>query len=624
VVKDLEEDTAKGSQAVVNAVEQKLGHVQLRQAERHELGESALAGRLSKKLIAVIGMLVGEELKAALVKQQPIVVSTQIQGDRTYQDLRRSDAKVKQTKAEVRKLSDKLGLANYKLHKALKFCKQKGLNAQKKHASAHGAIKAENLKLVKSTVKLEGRMLQCQKQLNKAQEKQLAQSNQITKHSQEMTEARAEISLNKKMTKESMALKLKLKSGKKDLKQVTDTKNAKEAAMQKTEQEAETLIVNLKKQLALEKKLRSAAEQEAVLLKKAMENSKGKLAKHATQNDKVQAATAKCQATLQHFQKKVCRQALTAKPVDQKLGLQSVVLAGRLQATLKTITRLYTALGGGAPTKADQSSKKRLSKVVATAIKPKEKNKKKGRDLTADDHYVRSAAGKKQIRNWIKQTVNNNKIGAERFMRKERTESSQEEAGLLGEDTQTVDETTKPAFEIPFVYEDFTSSKSVGGSPADLGATRRKLLFSADDLDGDVSEMALGESAHAMQGITKAALKALIDQSSQDFLKAENIKTQFAQLEAGLVGLTQSACSGVKAITQAKIETKVAKKVKKASAKNVAVTKDIMKSLTDDRVVKAAGGEGRIQGLIAGAIKAKRNGKLGAWEKGGAGGKAGL
>ena len=45
-----------------------------------------------------------------------------------------------------------------------------------------------------------------------AQQKLLAQGKRMTKHTQEMKEARAEISLNKRLNKENMGLKLKLEA----------------------------------------------------------------------------------------------------------------------------------------------------------------------------------------------------------------------------------------------------------------------------------------------------------------------------------------------------------------------------------------------------------------------------
>merc|ERR1711871_1747245 len=392
VVKDLHADDTEVAQNVIDALERRLLDVHLAKRDRRELGESATAGKLSKRIIRVIGVLVSQEIKAQCFpqKKQPIVVSTVVKGDRTYIDLQAAHRKIKQEERQIRQLNDKLGLANWNLKKNLVNTKARCLADKKalhaKHQAALkgkcGAIGAENRRLVKSTVHLEGRLLQCEKKHVAAQQKLLAQGKRITKHAQEMKEARAEISLNKRLNQENMGLKLKLKAAQSNVAALK--RNAKagdssmmkaakiaRAAFRKKERSLQEQLEKLRKQLASEKKRRTVAEKERNSFQRSLSGKSGKVkglleastSKHRAQmkslqrqlssaaakcQAKVKTKQAKCVATMKTLKTGMCGsfgRALSKMPVMSRLSAE---LAGRLQTTETAINKLFVANGGRA------------------------------------------------------------------------------------------------------------------------------------------------------------------------------------------------------------------------------------------------------------------------------------
>merc|ERR1711871_1841435 len=70
VVKDLHAADTEVAQNVIDALERRLLDVHLAKRDRRELGESATAGKLSKRIIRVIGVLVSQEIKAQCFPQK--------------------------------------------------------------------------------------------------------------------------------------------------------------------------------------------------------------------------------------------------------------------------------------------------------------------------------------------------------------------------------------------------------------------------------------------------------------------------------------------------------------------------------------------------------------------------
>ena len=168
---------------------------------------------------------------------------------------------------------------------------------------------------------LEGRLLQCEKKHVAAQQKLLAQGKRITKHAHEMKEARAEISLNKRLNQENMGLKLKLKAAQSNVAALK--RNAKagdssmmkaakiaRAAFRKKERSLQEQVEKLRQQLASEKKRRTVAEKERNSFQRSLSGKSGKVkglveastSKHRAQMKSLQrqlsSAAAKCQGAL--------------------------------------------------------------------------------------------------------------------------------------------------------------------------------------------------------------------------------------------------------------------------------------------------------------------------------------
>merc|ERR1711871_1782972 len=130
VVKHLHADDTEVAQNVIDALERRLLDVRLAKRDRRELGESATAGKLSKGIIRIIGMLVSQEIKAQCFpeKKQPIVVSTVVKGDRTY--ISPENGKEKKANEKTQAAEKKANEKRQEAQAAAKKANEKGQKGQ--------------------------------------------------------------------------------------------------------------------------------------------------------------------------------------------------------------------------------------------------------------------------------------------------------------------------------------------------------------------------------------------------------------------------------------------------------------------------------------------------------------
>merc|ERR1711871_1384740 len=256
------------------------------------------------------------------------------------------------------------------------------------------------------------------------------------------------------------------------------------------------------------------------------------------------------------------------------------------------------------------AGKKHINQMISAALQARKNGKLKqwlnGKRETEDDKWVKSSTGRNKIQRWVEQALKSPR----RFQAGIRGRSKGpggNRRSELGEEKQ------KSAFEIPYVYEDFSTSESIGG-PTDLGAASRRLLFTpALSLGEDA-----GESEMELKMITTAALKTLADQAAKDLVLVKSLKKHVSSIQRELRSKLRGRCGNhmTPALTEKMIrKRKMPKGFKKALAAVKADekinqtgrlaafmkggSKKPPKHTPDDKFVKSPKGKTLIKNLIS-------------------------